>query len=251
MGKKGESKHLKRFPAPRFWPIHVKEDKWTVKPSSGPHPNETCLPLLIIIRDTLKYAKTAKEARKIISEGKVRVDGKIRKHYRYPAGLMDVVEIPELDKTYRLLPSPSKGLSLIEIPKKEATFKLCRIEDKTTVKGGHIQLNLHDGRNLVVKIDDPLKPREDAYKVRDTLKIELPTQNIIGHHKFEEGSYVTVLAGANQGKVGRVKSLIPGTATKSALVSVETAQGDVFQTIANYTFTIGNEKPELTLPIQT
>ncbi|MHA1832356.1 MAG: 30S ribosomal protein S4e, partial [Candidatus Baldrarchaeia archaeon] len=51
MGKKGPKRHLKRLPAPRFWPIHKKEFKWTVRPSPGPHPMNRCLPLLLIVRD--------------------------------------------------------------------------------------------------------------------------------------------------------------------------------------------------------
>lgn len=249
MGKKGESKHLKRLPAPRFWPIHVKEAKWTVRPSPGPHPKDACIPLLIIVRDILGYAKTAKEAKIIISEGKIRVDGKVRRDYRYPVGLMDVIEVLELDKVYRVLPIEKKGLTLVEIPREEATFKLCRIEGKTAVKGGHIQLSLHDGRSLLIKVKDPSKPVEDIYKVKDALKISLPSQEIVSHLKFKKGCYVLITGGANLGRVGRIKEIIEGTATRPPMASVETG-GGVFQTITESTFTIGEEKPELTLPVQ-
>ncbi len=250
MGKKGESKQLKRYPAPRFWPIHVKEAKWTVKPSAGPHLGEACFPLALIIRDMMGYAKTANEARIVISEGKVKVDGKIRRDYRHPVGLMDVVEIPELDKAYRILPVLGRGLSLIEIPKEEASYKLCRIEGKTTVKSGHIQLNLHDGGAMLLKADKSSKPVENIYKVRDTLKIGLPNQDIMAHLKFEEGSYILVVSGANQGKIGKVKNLVKGTATRPPLVSIVTVEEEILQTTSDYAFTIGREKPELTLPIQ-
>ena len=33
MAKMGSRKHLKRYKAPKTWPIHPKEDTWTVKPS--------------------------------------------------------------------------------------------------------------------------------------------------------------------------------------------------------------------------
>ena len=35
MDKMGSRKHLKRYKAPKSWPIHPKEDTWTVKPSPG------------------------------------------------------------------------------------------------------------------------------------------------------------------------------------------------------------------------
>ena len=73
MGKMGGSKHLTRHAAPAFWPILRKEWRWAVKPSPGPHSIERCLPLLIIVRDILGYAKTAREARKIIAQGHIKV----------------------------------------------------------------------------------------------------------------------------------------------------------------------------------
>ncbi|MEM2122045.1 MAG: 30S ribosomal protein S4e [Candidatus Bathyarchaeia archaeon] len=250
MGRKGESKHLKRLPSPGFWPIHVKVAKWVVKPSPGPHPRDMCIPLLLIVRDLLGYAKTGREARTIVSQGKIRVDGKVRRDYRYPVGLMDVVEIADLDKTYRILPIEGKGLSLIEIPREEAIYKLCRVEGKTTVKGGHVQLSLHDGRSLLVNVNDPSKPVEDIYKVMDSLKISLPSQDLLSHLKFSEGCYVLITGGANLGKVGRIKRVIKGTATRPPSASIEAKDGYVFQTIMEYTFVIGVEKPEITLPIQ-
>ncbi|MEM2961573.1 MAG: 30S ribosomal protein S4e [Candidatus Bathyarchaeia archaeon] len=250
MGRKGGSKHLKRLPSPRFWPIHVKEAKWVVKPSPGPHPIDACIPLLIIVRDILGYAKTGREARKIVSQGKIRVDGRVRRDYKYPVGLMDVVEIPDLEKTYRVLPVARRGLSLIEIPREEATFKLCRIEGKTTVKGGRIQLNLHDGRTLLIKVSDPSKPLEDAYKVMDSLKIALPGQDLLSHLRFREGCHVLITGGANMGRIGRLRGVIEGTATRPPSASIEAEDGEVFQTITEYTFTIGEEKPEITLPIR-
>ena len=32
MAKMGSRKHLKTYKAPKTWPIHPKEDTWTVKP---------------------------------------------------------------------------------------------------------------------------------------------------------------------------------------------------------------------------
>ncbi|MEA2090603.1 MAG: S4 domain-containing protein, partial [Thermoproteota archaeon] len=143
MGKKGGSRHLKRKPAPRFWPIHRKELVWTFKPKPGPHPITRCFPLALILREILGVAKTRKEAKKIISKGKVQVDGKARREELFPVGLMDVISIPDVEKSYRILPS-SRGLTLHSIKKNEAAFKLCRIENKSIVKGGNLQLNLHD-----------------------------------------------------------------------------------------------------------
>ncbi|MEM3517263.1 MAG: 30S ribosomal protein S4e [Candidatus Bathyarchaeia archaeon] len=246
MGKKGGSKHLKRFKAPSFWPIHVKEKTWTIKPSPGPHSIHESIPLLLIVRDILGYAKTAREAKIIISQGKIKVDGKIRKDKKYPVGLMDIIEIENVETPFRILPIYGKGLTLIEIPKDEATFKLCRIENKTTIKKGNIQLNLHDGRNLLVKVENPKNPVEDVYKVGDTIQLKIPEGKPLAHIKFEEGSCVLVTSGANMGRCGKVISVIKGTATRPTIVSLEDSIGK-FQTIFNYTFVVGKEKPLIKL----
>ena len=65
----GSRKHLKRYKAPENWPIHPKEYKWTVKTNPGPHPLDGSIPLLIIVRDILKVADTAREAKIIINKG--------------------------------------------------------------------------------------------------------------------------------------------------------------------------------------
>ena len=78
MAKMGSRKHLKRFKSPEHWPIHPKEDTWTVKPSAGPHAIEESLPLLIVVRDILKVADNAREAKIIINNGDILVDGRAR-----------------------------------------------------------------------------------------------------------------------------------------------------------------------------
>ena len=54
MAKMGSRKHLKTYKAPKTWPIHPKEDTWTVKPSAGSHSIENSLSLTLVIRDIIK-----------------------------------------------------------------------------------------------------------------------------------------------------------------------------------------------------
>ena len=109
MGKKGKTARLKRKPAPRFWPIHRKELPWILKPSSGSHSLQSCLPLTLVLRDILGVAQTRKEAKMILSEGKVQVNGAVRRKDDFPIGLMDVISMPDAGKYYRVMPS-HKGL---------------------------------------------------------------------------------------------------------------------------------------------
>jgi len=249
LGKKGESTGLKRKPAPRFWPIHRKEFVWVVKPSPGPHSLESCLPLTIILRDILGFAKTRKEAKTIVSQGKMYVDGKVRREDDFPAGLMDVISMPDVDKHFRILPS-KKGLMLHPITKEEASFKLCRIENKTTVKNGHVQLNLHDGSNILVKVADPKNPQEDVYETFDTVKINLPDRQILEHIKLKEKGSVIITGGKNIGKYGRVVTIesVKGKKRRNALVVIEDEKGNRYQTTLNFVFAIGEEQPLISVP---
>lgn len=249
MGKKGGRKHLKRKPAPRFWPIHRKEFIWTVKPKPGPHPISRCIPLALIIRDILGFAKTRKEAKAIISQGKIRVDGKVQREERFPIGLMDVVSIPDAEKIYRILPS-QKGLILHPIGKDEAGFKLCRIENKSVIKGGHVQLNLHDGRNILIRVKDPEKPEEDLYQTLETLKMSIPDQEVVGHFRLTEGAPAIIVDGKNIGRWGKIVAVEqrPGRKRRSSLVTIEDKEGNRFQTTLDYVFVVGDTEPSISLP---
>jgi small subunit ribosomal protein S4e len=249
LGRKGGSTTLKRKPAPRIWPIHRKEYVWVVKPTPGPHSLEGCLPITLILRDILGVAKTRKEAKIITAQGKVYVDGKVRRDDKFPTGLMDVVSIPDLDKHFRILPSP-KGLILHPISREEAGFKLCRIENKTVVKNGHIQLNLHDGSNVLVKVADPKNPQEDVYSTFDTVKISLPDRQILEHIKMKENDYVIITGGKNVGKHGKIVEIekVKGKKRKDAIVTVEDEKGNRYQTIMDFVFALGEEKPMISLP---
>ena len=153
MGKKGKTARLKRKPAPKFWPIHRKELPWVVKPSSGPHSLQSCLPLTLVLRDMLQVTETRKEGKLILSEGKVQVNGIVRKQDDFPVGLMDVISMPDSNQYYRVVPS-HKGLVVSPISKEDAKYKLLRVDDKSTISGG-IQVALHDGTNMTVKVADP------------------------------------------------------------------------------------------------
>ena len=252
MGKKGGSTGLKRKPAPRFWPIHRKEFVWIVKPSPGPHSLQKCLPLAMVLRDILGFAKTRKEAKTIVSQGKIYVDGKARREDNFPISLMDVVSIPDVDKCFRVLPS-QKGLIIQPIDKEEATFKLCRIENKTVAKNGHIQLNLHDGSNLLVKIADPKNPQEDIYKTLDTIKISLPERQILEHVKMKENDFAIITGGKNIGKYGKIVEIesAEGKKRRNAFAIIEDEKGNRYQTILNFVFAIGEKQLLISSPEAT
>lgn len=243
MGHKGGAGHLKRLPAPSFWPIHRKEVAWALKPNAGAHKSSSCMPLGVLLRDALGVAKTSREVVHILSQGSVKVDGRTRYEENYPVGLMDVIELAESNIAYRILPVERKGLAPVRIPKDEAKFKLCKVLRKWAAPKGSVQFGAHDGRSVTIPKDAEAAP----YETNDTLRVSIPTQRVLNHFKFEKGNLALVVAGRNLGKTGKIVDLQKGTATRPAMVSIEDPTGNKFDTIVDYTFVIGSDKPAIKL----
>ena len=229
------SKHLKRLASPRMWNIPRKTSTWVVKPSPGAHPIENAIPLLVGVRDFLKLGNIASESKHIIGNGDILVDGSVTRQYKRPIGLMDVISIPKLNLHYRILLDIRGRLKFIKIGKEEAKWKLARIENKTTTKGGQTQLNLHDGRNIIMK--------KNKYKTGDVLKIALPGQKILAHYPFDSGNLAMLIGGNHIGEFATISRYEQIKNPKPNIVYFEG-----FSTIKNYVFIVGHEKPEITAP---
>ncbi|MFW9873636.1 MAG: 30S ribosomal protein S4e [Candidatus Thorarchaeota archaeon] len=247
MTRHGGQKILKRLNTPAFLQIKRKHGKFFIKSSSGPHPNRFCLPLLHIVRDLLEIVDNYREAKKLIGLGYFKVDGKVVRDKGFPIGLMDVLSIEKINKHYRILPDSHYGLILHEITEKESGFKLCRINNKTNVKGGHIQLNLHDGRNILIRLNNPRSPKEDVYKRMDVLKISVPEQEIIKVLNFKENNLAIIMSGKNIGQVGKIRNILKRFGPKASTVSIE-HNGSHTETLYDYTFIIGEDQSEIALP---
>jgi small subunit ribosomal protein S4e len=65
--------------------------------------------------------------------------------------------------------------------------------------------------------------------------------------KFEKGNSALVVAGRNLGRSGKIVELQQGTATRPAMVTIEDSTGNKFDTMADYTFVVGTDKPTIRL----
>ena len=232
------SKHMKRLNAPRVLRIHRKEKVWTIRTSPGPHAQNKSIPLGLIVRDYLKLTDTLKETKSVLSNREVTVDGKIVKNHKYACGLMDVISIPNLKKDYRILFDRRGKLTLVPVKTDEAKWKLCRIENKTIVKRKQVQLNLHDGRNKIVK--------KDEYKTGDVLKINFEDQKIDDVYKFEKGVISIIIGGNHIGEVANIDDMQITMSSKSNLIKMKGSTQ--FTTLQKYVFPIGKNKPSIELP---
>jgi small subunit ribosomal protein S4e len=217
--------HLKRYSMPEFWPLAKKAETYVTTPMPGPHPKFGCIPLKLIVRDTLGLAHTSAEARKILNAGKVMVDKKVRREPKFPVGLMDILEIPELGMSYRVAIS-RRGLGLEKVKPEETGAKLCRIIGKRTIKGGLQQLNLHDGRNVLAK---------GPYGVGDSVLIEIPGQKIAGHFSLKKGEHAVIIAGRNMGASGKISDIKERKSMlEKATITIETEKGKSIETLKDY-----------------
>lgn len=235
------SLHLKRLASPKAWHIPKKAATWAPKPLPGPHGADESIPLGLVLRDYLKHATRASEAKRIIHAGQILLDGREAFSTKQVVGFMDVVSIPKNEEHYRVLFDYHGRVILHAVSAQNATWKLCRIEDKRTVDGGKFQLNLHDGRNVLLK---------DAaqYKTGDSIKLHVPDQKIMGHYAFAKGSQAVITGGAHISESAMIESVEVTRSPKPNLVALKSPGGEGFTTIKPYVFVIGKEKAEITMP---
>ena len=230
MGSIGE-KHLSRLAMPKTWKIKRKGIKWIIRPLPGTHSMDRSIPLNLVFKYLLNYTRTSKEVKGILNNQGVFVDGIRRKNLKFSIGFMDVLSIPKLDKYFRVLLTQKGKLRLLPIEEKESNIKLCRIKNKTSVKK-KIQLNLGDGRNILVE--------KDEFKVRDTIVIEVPSQKIKEVLKLEKGNLAYLTGGKHVGEVGTIEDL-----KQDKLIYKRGKK--LFETSLNFAFVIGKKEPVISL----
>ncbi len=231
------SRHQKRVTVPVSWPISRKTHAWVAKTSPGPHSSGNSMPLVMVIRDMLKLVDNAREAKRILYEDKVLVDGRVQKDYKLPVGIFDVISVPSINQQYRML-KDEKGMFYLSLLEAGDVRKLARIENKTIISGKKQQLNLSDGSN---------KLAEGEFKVGDSLVLSLPDKNIENRIGFEVGNIAMVIGGKHTGQTGKIKEIIT---VKSSQPNRVIITGDrEFETIKDYVYMIGKDQPVIKLGV--
>merc|ERR1711988_210290 len=227
---RGPKKHLKRLNAPSHWMLDKMGGVWAPRPSTGPHKLRECLPLIILLRNRLKYALTKREVTMILMQRLVQVDNKVRTDPTFPAGFMDVIKIEKTNELFRLLFDVKGRFMLHRITPEEAKYKLCRVKKVAVGHKATPYLVTHDGRTI--RFPDP------DYKVSDTVKVDLDTGKIIDHIGFDVGNLCMITSGHNVGRVGVItnKEKHPGAFD---IIHVKDAAGAKFATRSGNVFVIG------------
>merc|ERR1712167_177412 len=237
---RGPKKHLKRLNAPKHWMLDKMGGVWAPRPSTGPHKLRECLPLLILLRNRLKYALTYKEVTMILMQRLIKVDGKARTDMKYPAGFMDVISVEKTNEYFRLIYDTKGRFIVHRITAEEASYKLCRVKKVFVEKNNVPFLVTHDGRSIRY-------PNPDC-KVGDTIELDLASNKISNWVKFDPGNMCQVIGGKNIGRIGTIQSRDrhPGSFD---IVNVKDASGHVFATRASNIFLLGKgNKALVSLP---
>ena len=224
--------HIKRLAAPKTWNINRKGSTFIAKPAPGPHNLETGIPWGVLLKEILYYSNTTREAKRILNTNEVKIDSKSRKDLRFPVGIFDTVEFSSINEHFRVILNKKGKIELIKIKKEEALLKPCKIIGKTIVKG-KVQLNLYDGKNIIVDNGD--------YKVGDTVLLLLPGQKINKHLKLDKHSTIVLTGGKHIGEMGNVEDVVGDK------IIYKDHNGDLVETSKKYAFVVGESNPLITL----
>ncbi|KAI5077569.1 hypothetical protein GOP47_0007393 [Adiantum capillus-veneris] len=182
------------------------------KPSAGPHKTRECLPMVVSLRNRLKYTLTYREVVAIALQRLISLDGNVRMDKCYLAGFMDVVSIAKTGENFHLLYDSKGRFTLHSTSVEESKYKLCKVRDASFGEKEIPNITTFD--RCTIRNPDPL------IKANDTIKIEIKTGK---HHEKHKGSF--------------------------EVVHVQDAIGQVLATPLGNVFTIGKgSKPWMTLP---
>lgn len=236
-------KHLKRLCAPKDWMLSKLNGVFAPRPRPGPHKIRECLPLLVLIRNRLKYALNAREGEMILRQGLVNVDNHPRLDGKYPAGFMDIVEIPKTGDRFRLMYDVKGRFTLVKVSEAECSIKLLKVENIYTSTGRVPVAVTHDGHRI--RYPDPYTA------IGDTIVYNIKEKKALDILKSAPGKAVLVTGGANRGRVGEIVSIEkhPGA---FHIARLKDAAGNEFATRASNVFVIGADlrSPRVTLPKQ-
>jgi len=237
---RGPKQHLKRLNAPKHWMLDKMGGIFATMPNAGKHKLRECIPLVLLLRNRLKYALTRKETKTILMDRVVEVDGRVRTDPKYPAGFNDTVVIKKTNDFFRLLYDTKGRFVLHPITKKESRFKLCKVTKRGVGSTNIPFIQTHDAR--LIRFPDP------AIKVNDTIKVNLDSGKITKSVQFKVGNLCMITGGHNTGRIGEIiqRERHPGA---FEIVHIRDIAGHTFTTRAGNVFAIGQGHTSLiTLP---
>jgi small subunit ribosomal protein S4e len=234
------SDHLKRLNAPDSWHIAKKTTKFITKTAPGPH-NANAMPIAVWLRDHMGLARNMKEVKQILNQNDVIVNGRPCRDPKMGVGIFDIIAIPKTGKYYRMQRGKNGRHLAVEIDAGAAQSRLCKIQNKTVITGGKVQLNLRYGDNIIA---------DNTYHSNDSVVVSLKPEDrfkIIDHFPFAVGNMAMITGGRHSGKVARIIEIIKthGSVPNKIILADETT-GTNFETVSPYIYMVGKQTPAIT-----
>lgn len=226
-------RHLKRTSMPNSWPVKKKNITFVTKPNAGSHKMKYVTPVVVLLREVLGYAQTAKDVKYIINHEDILVNGRKISDIKTAVGMFDVFEIAKTSEKFVVLFNEIGRLKLV--PTKESTVTL-KVVKKSLSKGGVMQLNMMNGYNVVVD-----KKTFDAVKVNDSVVYDFVKKVVKKTLSLVEGAQVYLFDGKYKGHFATVKGFTLYNGLAKDLVNIEIA-GEETSTAKDYCYVIENMK---------
>ncbi|MEK6844320.1 MAG: KOW motif-containing protein [Nanoarchaeota archaeon] len=181
--------HLKRQRATTKLPIPRKGTKFVARALSN---YDNSVPVVIALRDMLKLARTANEVKKMINQKILKINGRVVRDYRESISIFNILEA---GKTYSLSLLNTGKFVLEEA--KHKNMRLCKVIDKKILKNKVVQLNLHDGSNVISK---------ENIAVGDSVYLDFEGK-IKKHVSLQKGKEAFIISGKYIGLKGKIESI--------------------------------------------
>jgi small subunit ribosomal protein S4e len=155
-------------------------------------------------------------------------------------GIFDIIALPKMGKYFRILRGKNGRHQAVEIDAEAAQSRLCKIQNKTVISGGKVQLNLRYGANILA---------DNTYKSNDSVVVSLKPDDrfkILDHFPFAVGNMAMVTGGKHSGKVARLVEIINTSGSvPNKIILEDEATKTRFDTIAPYIYMVGTKTPAI------
>lgn len=221
---------------PVSWTAQRKLVTFITRPKPGSLPSKYVITAAALLKDVLGYAHTTKEAKHIIHEEEVLVNGKRITTVKFPIGIFDVVEIKKTKDKFTILFDKLAKVKRIDI--KESTLFL-KVKNKTVGAKKKLQINFTNGFNTLVD-----EKTFQTAKVNDTVMFDYEKKKIEKVITLKEGAFVYIFDGKFVGNFGEVKEFVNYNGLTRDVVKVQIGD-EIHTTAKDYCFVVGAKKEDI------
>src|SRR3989344_9366825 len=135
-------------------PIRRKGTKYVAR---ALHSHKNAVPVVIAVREMLGLARTAKEVKEMVKDKIIQINSRLVYDYREPVQLFNILSVGS--RNYILGISETAKFNFVEA--KDSKRRLCKVVGKKLLNDNKLQINLHDGTNILGKKE--MKTNDSLY----------------------------------------------------------------------------------------